>query len=197
MKVKKSEDFKKFAIEDPRAYLCSMFFMRDFDGKQNDSQIDFYSPKIKKIISFKVLGDKVERSPVDKKAATLTQKKFIPKQIEEKVKIDLDVIKELILDEMHNRGITDSIKKIIAVIQNIEGKTVWNCTCFLSGLNILFSHVEDSSKTILYMDRKSFFDMIIPVKKGESLEDAMKKRKEQGSMKDCEKMDGNNSGFIR
>ena len=59
--------------EDPKAYLCSLFFTRDFVEKRDDTQVDFYSPKTKMIISFKV-GKEVERAPLGKKAETLTQK---------------------------------------------------------------------------------------------------------------------------
>jgi len=157
-KVKKSGDFKKFIKEDPKAYLCSVFFIRDFSGKHNETSVDFYSPKIKKIVSFKVDG-KIQKIPIYKKAETIKHKKFIPKKLG-KIKLDVDTLKLIILDEMHNRNFTDEIKKILIVLQNQDDRDVWNCTCFLSGLALLYCHVEDSSRSVLFMERQSFLDMM-------------------------------------
>jgi len=77
-----------------------------------------------------------------------------------KTNIDLDSLHGIIEDEMKNRNITQSIKKMIAVIQNLNGKKVWNVNCVLSGMDILKVHVEDSSETILKMEKNSMMDYI-------------------------------------
>lgn len=163
-KVKKSNDFKKFIKENPKAYLCSLFFVRDFSGNHNETFIDFYSPKIKKIISFKADG-KVQKIPIHKKAETLEHKKFVPKKLGKKMKLDIDILKQIILDEMHNRNFTDEIKKILVVLQNHDDRDIWNCTCFLNSLALLYCHVEDMSESVLFMERQSFFDIMKILKK--------------------------------
>lgn len=178
-KLEKSEDFKKFIKSDPKAYLCSIFFVRDFEENHNETQIDFYSPKTKKITSFKVDG-KVEKSPLDKKAETLLHKIFVPTKIEPDIKLEIDKIKPIIMDDMHNRGLTDTINKVLVILQNIDDRNIWNCTCFLKGMGLLQAHVEDSSASVLFMDKKSFFDMIKFVGKPE---DALKKE-EKGKKED-------------
>jgi hypothetical protein len=157
-RVKESESFKKLMKEDPKAYLCSLFFIRDFTEKRDETQVDFYSPKIKKIVSFKV-ERKIERT-LNKKAETMTHKKFIPKPLNEKIKMDIDEMKDTLLDEMHNREMVYDIEKILAFLNIVEGKPVWNCTGFLKGLGILQAHVEDETNTVLFMEKKSFFDLI-------------------------------------
>ena len=160
-KVKDSQDFKDFMKEDPKAFLCSLFFTRDFVGKKDETQVDFYSPKVKKIVSFKI-GDKgaVERSPIPKKTETLTHKKFPPKPFADVIKMDIDVMEPTLTDEMHNRGMTYSIEKILAFVNVTDGEVIWNCTAFLKGLGLLMAHVEDKTGTVLFMEKKSFFDII-------------------------------------
>ena len=51
-------------------------------------------------------------------------------------------------------------KKIIAVVQNVEGKKIWNLNCVLSGMEILKAHVEDSSKSVLKMEKISMMDLM-------------------------------------
>ncbi len=158
-KVKESEPFKEFMKEDPKAYLCSVFFVRDFSGNHNETQVDFYSPKKKAMVSFKV-DKKVERIPINKKAETLTHKKFVPKALNENVKMDIDEIKPTLVDEMRNREMTYEIDKILAFLNVADDETVWNCTAFLKGLGLLQSHIEDESGTVLFMEKKSLFDLI-------------------------------------
>ncbi|MEM3091434.1 MAG: hypothetical protein QXD05_01935 [Candidatus Pacearchaeota archaeon] len=160
--VKKSEPYKNFISEDPKAYLCSVFFVRDFLGNHNDTQVDFYSPNKKAIVSFKIEpGKKIERVPIEKKTITLTHKRFIPKPLDENtLKMDIDEIKPTIMDEMHNREMVYEIEKILASLNFVDDRAVWNCTAFLRGLGLLQAHIEDQSKSILFMEKKSLLDLM-------------------------------------
>ena len=157
-KVKESQVFKELLKEDSGAYLCSLFFIRDFIEKKNETQVDFYSPKKKTIFSFKVNG-KVEKAP-NKKAKTIENKKFIPKPLMEKTKLDIDEMRDTLTDEMHNREMAYEIEKVLAFLNIVDGKPVWNCTGFLRGLGLLQTHVDDETNSILFMEKKSLFDMI-------------------------------------
>lgn len=169
-KVRESEPFKSFIKEDPKAYLCSVFFVRDFTDNHNETQVDFYSPKKKVIVSFKV-DKKVERI-ADKKPETMKHEKFIPKLLNEAIKMDIDAIKPTLLDEMHNRGMTYEIEKVLAFLSLADDRVFWNCTGFLKGLGLVLAHIEDSSESVLYMEKKSLFDMlkVIPGNKGKNEE---------------------------
>ncbi len=156
--VKKSQAFKDFMAEDPGAYLCSLFFMVDFNERNKEVHVDFYSPKSKKIVSFK-LGNRIERIP-DKDAMTMVHKKFVPKPLSEQIKMDLDALKPALTDEMRNREMTYEIEKILAFLNVADDRVMWNCTGFLKGLGLLQAHIEDSSQSVLFMDKKSLFDMI-------------------------------------
>jgi hypothetical protein len=157
-KVKESKEFKGFIKENPGAYLCSLFFIRDFTEKKNETQVDFYSPKKKIIFSFKVNG-KVEKAP-NKKAETMAHKKFIPKPLIENTKMDIDEMKDTLTDEMHNREMAYEIEKVLAFLNMVDDKPVWNCTGFLRGLGLLQTHVDDETNSVLFMEKKSLFDMI-------------------------------------
>ena len=61
---------------------------------------------------------------------------------------------------MKNRSITSEIKKVIAILQNLDGKKIWNLSCIISGMGILNAHVEDASKMVLKMEKKSLMDFV-------------------------------------
>ncbi|MBI3623566.1 hypothetical protein HY212_05830 [Candidatus Pacearchaeota archaeon] len=165
-KAKESDDFKNFMKEDSSAYLCSLFFTRDYETKQNETQVDFYSPKKNVIVSFKV-DKKVERIPLDKKAETITHQKFIPKPLGEKIKMNIEDVKPVLMDEMNNRSMASDINKILVVLHIADDRIVWNCTGFLKGLGLLQAHLEDSSESVLFMEKKNFMDLLKFVKKVE------------------------------
>lgn len=157
-KVKESKAYRDFIKEDPKAYLCSLFFIRDFVEKKDETQVDFYSPKKKIIFSFKV--EKEIKQATNKQAETMTHKKFIPGKLPEKIKLDIDEMRDTLTDEMHNREMAYQIEKVLAFLNIVENRPVWNCTGFLKGLGLLQAHIEDETNTVLFMEKKSLFDMI-------------------------------------
>ena len=158
-KLSSSDQFSSFKRNHPDAFLVAGFFILDLESGKNMHQIDYYVPKEKKIAAFS-LDDKVTIQLLDAVGEKL------PEKLDIKTKIDLDELRGILEDEMKNRSITEEIKKIIAIVQNIEGKKIWNLNCVLSGLEILRAHVEDDSKTILKMEKASILDFIktVPMK---------------------------------
>jgi hypothetical protein len=150
-KLGNSQQYKDFQKKNSDAFLVAGFFVLDLETGQNLHQIDYYIPSTKKIAAFTL-----------DKGVTLqileTLNKKTPEKLDIKTNIDLDQMYGILEDEMKNRSITDEIKKIIAVVQNIKGKKIWNINCILSGMSLLTAHVEDSSKTVLKMERKSLMD---------------------------------------
>src|SRR3989344_5021114 len=137
-KLNKSQSYKDFVQKYKDAYLVAGFFILDFEAGANLHQIDYFVPSENKVAAF-TLDKEVSMQML----GTMGEK--TPKVLDIKVNTDLDEISGIVKDEMHNRGMTEEIKKIIAVIQNIEGKKVWNVNCILSGMEILKSHIEDQS----------------------------------------------------
>ena len=152
-KLHSSPVFKEFQQKYTDAFLVAGFFVIDFESGKNLHQIDYYVPSKKKFAAF-TLDSKVVLQLMD----TLDRK--TPQALDIKTNIDLEALQGIIQDEMKNRSITQSIKKMIAVLQTVEGKKVWNVNCVLSGMDLLKVHVEDASETILKMEKSSLLDYI-------------------------------------
>ncbi len=176
-KLESSPQFKEFKMKYPDAYMAAGFFVLDFEAGHNIHQLDFYLPKEKKIAAF-TLGENLEMQILN------LLNDLVPEKLDIETNIDLDALQGILLDEMHNRGMSEQIRKIIAVLQSLEGKRIWNLNCVLTGMEILKSHVEDESKTVLKIEKKSLLDIMqqIPVqkfmKKPEGKEDVDKQLKE-------------------
>lgn len=143
------------------SFLIAGFFILDFETGQNITQIDYYIPKEKKVAAFNINAEGAELKILE----MLNEK--IPEKLDVKTNVDLDAIKGILEDEMKNRSITDEIRKIIAVIQTIEGKKIWNVNCVLSGMEILKAHIEDESKSVLRMERASVIDFLKKIPMGQ------------------------------
>lgn len=152
-KLEQSEEYRNFKIKYPNAYMIAGFFVLDFETKINVHQIDFYIPEEKKIAAF-TLDDGTKLQMME------MLNKSVPDKMSLDTNIDLDALKGILEDEMHNRGMSEKIKKIIAVIQNVKGKKIWNVNCVLSGMEILKSHVDDESKTILKIEKQNLMDIM-------------------------------------
>jgi hypothetical protein len=159
-RLEQSKEYKDFRARYPKSFMIAGFFILDFESGSNVHQIDFFVPSEKKIAAFTLDGG------VSMQLLEMMNSK-VPEELSLDTKIDLDALEGILLDEMHNRGMSEKIKKIIAIIQNINGKKIWNLNCVLSGMEILKSHVEDDSMTVLKIEKQSLLDIIqqIPGKK--------------------------------
>jgi len=151
-KVFESEAYKNLKQKNPSAYLCTGFFVLDFETGKDIHQLDFIIGR-KKVATF-ALDDGIKMQ-----ISNLPITKKIP-EIKGEIKTDLKALKGIIEDEMKNRTITDSIKKIIALLQIIDGKIVWNLNCITNNLNVLQVHVDDSDQTILKFMKYSIMDFV-------------------------------------
>lgn len=151
-KLSDSEIYKSFKKENPRAYLCAGFFIIDFETGKNIYQLD-YMLKNRKIATFSLeegVKVHVSNAPFRKK---------LP-EIKGDITTDLKALKGIVEDEMKNRTITDNIKKIIAVLQVVDGRIVWNLNCITNNLNILQIHIDDANGTILKFMKYSILDFV-------------------------------------
>src|SRR3989344_7512499 len=117
-KLNSSLEYKKFIESNKDAFLVAGFFVLDLEMGNNIHQIDFYVPSKKKFAAF-TLDGKVDLKLID------TMSKKVPEKLDIKTNIDLDALKGILEDEMKNRSITEDIKKIIAIVQTIDGKKAW------------------------------------------------------------------------
>ena len=152
-KLNGSKEFEEFKKKYKDAFLVAGFFVLDFESGQNIHQIDYYIPSEGKVAAF-TLDGKVVLQILD----MLNDK--IPERLDIQTKIDLDALKGILEDEMKNRNITEDLKKIVAVIQTIEGKKLWVLNCILSGMEILKAHIDDDNKIVLKMEKSSILDYV-------------------------------------
>lgn len=161
-KLENSEEFKKFKKENPKAYLCSGFFIIDLAEKNPEDKyhLDFYVPLSKKTFSFELENGiklvELERNNIEEK---------ILDKVSMKKNFDFDKIKERILIEMELKKITNKIQKMIFSLQNKEGKDFLIGTIFLSGLALLKVDIDISNNQITDFEKKSLFDMMKIIKK--------------------------------
>jgi len=152
-KLNNSQGFKEFRSKYKDAFLVAGFFVLDFETGQNLHQIDYYIPSEKKVAAF-TLDKKVILQILD----TMSEK--VPEKLDLPTNIDLEALRGILEDEMKNRNMTEQIRKIIAVIQNVKGTKMWILNCILSGMEILKAHVDDSTKTVLKMEKASVLDYV-------------------------------------
>lgn len=152
-KLNNSSQYTSFAKEHRDAFMVAGFFVLDFEAGQNLHQIDYYIPSEKKVAAFTL-----DHGVTMQLLGMLNHQ--APERLDLKAKTDLDALKGILQDEMKNRSITEEVKKIIAVIQSVQGRKIWSVNCVLSGMGILRATIEDESQTILKMEKSSLFDYI-------------------------------------
>lgn len=155
-KLNESKEYKDFARKFPDAFMAAGFFVIDFENGNNVHQLDFYVPSQKKIAAF-TLDNEIAMQMLD------GINEQVPQKLEPSVNVDLDALQGIIEDEMKNRGMTEEIKKMIAILQNINCKKIWSISCVLSGMHIMKANIEDESKSILEMEKKSILDFVKPM----------------------------------
>ena len=111
-KLEESKEYKTFMSKYPSSYMTAGFFILDFETGKNIHQIDFYVPTEKKVAAF-TLDQGVNMQLLD-----FLNK--IPEKLDINTNIDLDALQGILADEMHNRGMSEEIRKIIAVIQTVN-----------------------------------------------------------------------------
>jgi hypothetical protein len=152
-KMNNSPEYKQFIKQNSDAFLAAGFFIIDYESGNNIHQIDLYVPSKKKVAAF-TLDKKIIMQMMDLMHAKA------PEKLDINTKIDLDALKGILEDEMKNRNITEEVKKIIAILQTVDGKKIWNLNCILSGMELLRVHIEDDSKSILKMEKFSMLDFV-------------------------------------
>jgi hypothetical protein len=158
-KLENSEEFENFIKENPKAYLCSGFFVIDLENKGagNQYHFDFFSPSSGKTFSFE-LENEVKLVPLDRY-----------EQVLEKVSLnsnfDFDEIEKMISTEMELKNIKNKIQKMIFSLQNTKEKDFLLGTVFVSGFGLIKANISLSEKKITDFEKKSFFDMMKIIKK--------------------------------
>lgn len=155
-KVESSDIFKEFIKEHKDAELCAGFFIMDYISNDNKKSIDY---KYKdKIYTFDVLDNGKIKMIEDE--LIKDSKHPVLEKINPDIKIDVDDLKGISGIRILDEGISAKMNKIIAILQRLNEKEVWNLTCMLDGLIIINIIIDASSGNIDKFDRKSMMDLI-------------------------------------
>ncbi|MBU0957273.1 MAG: hypothetical protein KKF56_00530 [Nanoarchaeota archaeon] len=155
--LEKNKEYGEFRKKNSDAPLCAGFFVLDLGKGKNAYQLDYYL-KNKKVETFDIDGKKVVRN------TSQHELKKVPQEIKGDINIDLDMLKGIVADEMKNRGVTEKVSKIIAVLQQMGKEKVWILNCMTNGMDIIKVHVADNDKSILEFEKFSLMDVIKQVK---------------------------------
>jgi hypothetical protein len=158
-KLESSDEFGKFMEENPKAYLCSGFFVIDLENKEKGNQyhFDFYVPEKKATFSFE-LEDGIKLIPLERDDKVM-------EKISMKEDFDFDEIEKKISTEMELKRIKNKIQKMIFSFQNINGEDFLLGTIFVSGMGMIKANINLKEKRITEFEKKSFFDMMKIIKK--------------------------------
>ena len=153
-----SEGFQKFKKEHADSYFCSGFFVIDKEGKESRQHLDYFSPSLNRIFSFKLEEDcvpvEVEQVPTEKPVAVFDNLDF-----------DFGEVEKLINSEMEKKEIKSKIQKILLSLQNFEGKDFLVGTVFISGMGMIKIKINVVDMKVEEFVKKSFMDMINVFKK--------------------------------
>lgn len=149
-KLKKSKEFVKFKKEHKDAYLCTAFFIIDFEGNQNTAQINFQFDD-EKIGAFVIDGD------IKLRIEDLLVKKKLDR-IKEDTKIDIEDVVRIAKKQITREGVKSKASKIIAILGSEEKRQMWNVTCFFESFYLLNMHIDIASGKILKSEKKSLSD---------------------------------------
>ncbi len=149
-----SEDFEKFRKEFPEAFLCSGFFTIDHEGSDNQQHLDYYIPSVKKMYSFKLNENPVER------VETEIHGEFTPKKLKDNLNFDFKKIEEQVSKKIGSEDTKGKILKMIFSLQNNDGKDYLMGTIFLPGMGLAKIIFDIDANKITEFEKKSFFDMV-------------------------------------
>jgi len=156
-KITDSKTFQGFKNNHPDAELVAGFFILDFlDETGNQKALDYKNKE--QIFTFSLNQHDEITLKEDKLMETSTHPKL--SKIQPETKVELNELKSIAGTKALDEGIKDKFQKIIAVIQNLEDKQIWNLTCMLENMVILNVLIDCNTQEIIKFDRKNMMDFI-------------------------------------
>ncbi len=164
-KLISSAEFRDFKKENPSAFLCSGFFTVDKKpgaGAENQQHLDYFIPKLNKMVSFKLNQNPIEVVPVEN-FGYANNEKINP--VSDNLGLNFDEIEGFVKDKMYEENINKKIEKLIWSLQNRDGANFLIGTVFISGLGMIKVSYNIDEKKLTDFEKKSFFDFVKVLKK--------------------------------
>lgn len=164
-KIEKSKAFNDFKKnpESKEAFFCAGFFILNFKNNISEYSLDFRNDK--NIFTFKIPANEKKDEEVTMLKEDLIQasrplEKIEEKEAKSKFKVDIEDIQKIIQKEMEKAKVTNSLNEIIAVLQIMDGKLLWNLTCMCEGFTILSSQINPKTGELIKFDKKNLMDFV-------------------------------------
>ncbi len=145
-----SEEFKNWKKENPDAHLASAFAMFS-DGEERNWLISYYNCKKDTITTFS--GESSNEEEAFKKEGDIPELKL------EDVKLGEEgALKEArkVLSEEYG----EKPQKVVMVLQNLEGKVLWNITFITAAFKVVNARVSASTGTVISRNAASLSDFM-------------------------------------
>lgn len=157
-KLETLDKYQEFSKETPGAFFCAGFFILDFKRGKFEYSLDFRDDK--NVYGFKIPLEESEQlvftsDPLIENPKPLEKidTSFIPK-----IKTDIEDLKEIIEDALFDNSIKNVLEEVIAVLQSLNGKIIWNLTCICSNLAVVNIHIDPFTGEILKFEKKNLLD---------------------------------------
>ena len=154
----KSQEFIEFKQKNAEAFFCTGFFVLNFKQNIFEYSLDYRDDK--KLYAFRV--------PTEEKEKILfTTEDLIenPKPMEKidedaikNLKADIEDIKEIVEQAIWDNNIKNSLEEVIAVLQCMNGKIVWNMTCICSSLSVVNVNINPFTGDVTKFEKKNLLD---------------------------------------
>lgn len=150
-KLETSKELKDFEKKNEKAFLYSCFFVSE--GKW---QFDYYNPEDNNITSFEA-AEKIKEMPID---SLVNKKAKITELNLNNIKIECKKAVEAAKEFMTKNYPSDiSFMKEIIILENNEGKPVWNLTFLTATLKLVNIKVDGENGKIITHSSDSFLKM--------------------------------------
>ena len=154
-RLEKTEQFKIFKKQNPDAFLCAAFIILRAKGGlvENEYSLDYKTKE--QIFTFKIptIGEIIMQND------ELIEGKPL-EEINPKILTDIEELNPIVERALLRNSIKSKLEEIIAVLQTIEGKTIWNLTCMCEGLVIINIHVDALSGDLTKFEKRNLLDFI-------------------------------------
>jgi hypothetical protein len=169
-KLEKSKEYSQFKNENKEAFFCAGFFILNFKNEVFDYSLDFRDEK--ELFTFKIpfSEDNANNNLILQKEPLLEGRKPLEKLYKAevlKIKLGLEGLKSRVEAQLLEKKISNKLNELIAVIQTIEGKLLWNITAMAEGFVIISIQIDAISGELLKFDKRNLLDFV-SIKKPEN-----------------------------
>ena len=157
-RLDESQEFKDFKEKNPAGFFCAGFFILNFKQNLLKYSLDYRDDK--QLFAFKIPSEDSEKVVLTAEDLLENPKPMekIDEDLIKNIKVDIEDIKEVIEQGLWDNNIKNALEEVIAVLQCMNWKIVWNLTCICSSLSIVNSQIDPFTGKIIKLEKKNLLD---------------------------------------